>query len=190
MIAALLASASTSANAASLLLGSVAFDAGSLLYTYSYTVDNSAGSSATDDFGVLIASGVEYPLFNDFAASTSPPGWHQVVSVGGPDSVFGTFFEWFNDGPCLSASACTGVQPGESQSGFSVTLPFAPSGSLADNYYIFLPFADNQFPLGNVVSPAVPTPLPASLFMLLGGLAAFGLIRGRRPLAPRAIATA
>lgn len=191
MIAALLASASTSANAAS-LLGSVVFDAGSGLYTYSYTLDNTAGSTVTDDFAVLILPNASLPRFDDFTTSTSPPGWAFAVSVGGLPSVFGTFFEWGDFGPCQTAATCSGVQPGASLSGFSVTLPFEPTGSLADNYFIFLPFGtESQFQLGNVVAPdVVATPLPPSLALFFGGLAFLGLLAGRRAFVSRCVSVA
>jgi hypothetical protein len=141
------------ASAATVVTGTDTFDPMTGLYTYSYTIDNIAGpSSPITTFGVKInnaAGTVSEPI------STSPMGWGFSVAASSCCALLGTFFQW-----SYLLVPQVGIPPGSILSGFSFSVPYAPSNSLSDNYFLFS--IDDSLQFGNTVALTVPFPTPLS----------------------------
>lgn len=150
---------------AALLNGSYSYDANSGLYTYDYTLDNSAGTGHITVLSILISDEYDFSLQPD--SSTSPTGWSLDTATGGDCDTIGcgTFFQWNTLGS---------LPPGDTLSGFSFTTAHAPSTHNPNNYGVF---SDGDYvEYGYIVAPDIEgttppaVPLPAAVVLLSSGL--------------------
>jgi hypothetical protein len=162
-----------STKADTVLLGSVSFDPGTNLYTYSYTIDNTTGPAP-----------IQY-LMMQFSATavpnttiTSPSGWgvstSQRVNYGSPVLVSGDIVFWQS----TSGLGTTDIAVGSVLGGFTITTSAAPLTTNQNNFVILgRPFTGGpeQYPAvvtwGHVTGPTSPVPEPSTLFLLGSGLA-------------------
>lgn len=127
-LAVMLTSVGGSACAGTILVGDVSFEASTGLYTYSYTIDNTAGTLVVDGLNILIdTSTTEGPFVSTASNSGSPAlgnwqfGRAQSGSIANPPyNMWGTFWTW-------GAQNGYVVNPGESLSGFYFSTNFAPT---------------------------------------------------------------
>jgi hypothetical protein len=163
---ALLASTIT-ASADAILISDVSFNGGTGLYTYSYTIDNTLGSSAIWELAVMVGQPLGGPPTTpspSFPVVTSPVGWTLGVAYSGsianpPYNEIGSFFDW--DG------FTSPVQVGSTLSGFSITTYLAPSISPQKNF--FLNGNSGIVLYGQIAAPLAPVPEPSTWAMMLLG---------------------
>jgi hypothetical protein len=147
------------AKAGPVVTGSVSFNAATGIYTYSYTLDNTAGT------GTIVGFDLEYSslafTYLQPLSYTSAPDWGFGLASG--VAFGGTWWAWNPLGPPFGPP---GVPPGESLSGFSVQTTVAPSTSTANDYFVAegncnYGSSNCVFVFGNVVAPNyVPSPPP------------------------------
>jgi hypothetical protein len=171
-----------SANAATILSGSASFDGATQLWTYSYALDNQTGSFVISDWAVQVnpPPPIVYPMYTYLSSSTAPLDWAGPVPTS--DHIGDNFFEWHKPGPCRTESTCSGLPVGFTLSGFSFSVPFAPT---FDPYFVFAPFFNQgNVETGLVVGPDANsptfTPLPSALPLFAAGLGVMGLLGWRR----------
>ena len=194
----LLLSNCVTAQADSVLVGTVSFDGGTGLYTYSYTIDNTAGPVVgIGNIAIIVDTNpFEYPFPPFPVPNTEPTGWN----FGGAWTGTGPGTEDnppFNEvGDIYGFDANPGPIPVETTlSGFTFSVPVPPTMSLANDYFIFSP--DYLGPgttlgglnhisgYGYVVAPdfasvTATTPIPAAFPLFATGLGVMGLFGWRR----------
>lgn len=171
---------------AGFLTGRAEYDPATALYTYTYTLDNSAGPWPVTELSVLVAPNqVAYDLRPP--ARSTPPGWEFGTSVSGgvaqgPYTEVGTFWFWYRpDGLPVGGRA-----------EFSFASSYGPGG-VGNNFFVFAPGAthngqDGIVDYGRTAAPvvvpsAVPEPATATLCAVaLGviGVAGWLVRRSRR----------
>jgi hypothetical protein len=143
------------------------------LYTYNYSIDNTAGSIPVDEFDIVVARPPNQPDLTPVLPSpfTSPAGWSFHIAVGGTDPASGGLWGW------QALNTAGSIQPGSSLSGFSFTTNVAPTQSTLDNYFL-LSDSFSRIQIGNISAPEVaiahPVPEPSTWAMLLIGFAGIG----------------
>jgi hypothetical protein len=166
------------ASNASILISSVVTSSNGL-FTYSYSIDNTAGSTPVDEFAIVVARPPNQPDLTPVPPNsfTSPAGWSFNIAVGGTNPVSGGLWEWQALQPAQS------IQPGSSLSGFSFTTNVAPTQSALDNYFLLSDGFD-RIQVGNISAPEVaiahPIPEPSTWAMLLIGFTMIGFVAMRR----------
>lgn len=182
----------------SLLLSSDSFDPSSGLWTYNYSVDNSANNGSVFEFGIFVGGfPSEAPGFHAVAPiaptmfSVPIAGWTFDSGISGgianpPVNINGGLYVFYYGGGTM-------IGPGEISPAFSFSTSFGPSTDGGANDYFTAGSGDpnnsgiNGF--GNVVVPSgsdwtvAPNavPLPSTLPLLLGGVVAVGgLLRKAR----------
>lgn len=155
------------AHGAAFVSEGVTFDAETNRFTYRYAIDNRLGTETVTDVAVLVIRDASLYQLSPLA-HTSPEGWTFVTSVGGPDSVKGTFQEWNNS---------DGVPPHGYLSGFSLITGYPPAATTEPNYFLFR-VPSGELDIGTVPAPAVPAipPAPSIPTMSVQWLIAFSLI--------------
>jgi hypothetical protein len=175
-----------SAAAGPMLTGSVRYDPGTRLYTYSYVLDDRAAAGPVSHVYVRVLDGFNGALAPADFAAPAPYGFGTYTGhslIGHPDFVGGTFFGWTVGG------AAPPVEVGV-KGGFSFTTGFAPTTGRADNYYLWSTaatappgqLADGVQDVGYVVAPdfsrPATAPEPGSLAIAALGLVGVGLRAG------------
>ena len=127
------------------LLSSVTFDPSTNLFTYSYVVDNRAGTAAVNEVNVLVDS--QHTNF-DLApnAQSGPAGWRFDTSVSGaspPEDEFGTFWAWFNE---------NGIAAGAISAPFSFVTARVQNTFLNNNFFLFSSAAASSPPNDGIVA--------------------------------------
>jgi hypothetical protein len=187
----------STAQAAPILSGSASFDAGTNLYTYQYTIDNTFGTTGIFAFALMVDSTRATP---PSVAHTEPTNWslawgqpHQTIAAP-PYSIAGTVFAW-------TTGQWNEILTGNVLSGFSFTSSVAPSVSQTNNYWLAgSEIGNGQIPespnlllvewgrvvapdfLGTNGGPVGAIPEPATYAMLLAGLGLLGWHARRRKL--------
>lgn len=175
------------ANAA-MLSGNVSFDSESGLFTYSYTLDNTAGLASIKELAVLVDSS-QATVSTPPLSFTTPAGWSFSGAVSGssassPLNEYGAFWLWY---------ASQALPVGGAMSGFSFTTSFAPDTGTANNYFLWSnSYSGGPSMIGNggilewghIVAPdfsaSAVVPIPAAAWLFGAGL--LGLIGvARRP---------
>jgi hypothetical protein len=160
---------------AGFLTGRSEYDTATHLFTYTYTLDNTAGSWPVTELSVLIAPGrVAFDLRPP--AWSAPPGWVFGTSASGsiadpPYNEFGTF--WFWDNP-------DGLPVGD-RAEFTFTSSYGPTGG-GNNYFVFAPGAardgrNGVIEYGHTVAPVV-TPEPTTVTLCGAALGLLGVASG------------
>ena len=159
LLAGLLLSAFAPPAQAGLITSRVEYDAAAHLFTYSYTLDNTAGPWPVTEVSVLVA-----PNRTDFdlrpPAWSAPSGWEFVTAVSGgvangPYTEVGTFWQWYKaDGLPVGGRA-----------EFSFASGYGPGG-VGNNFFVFAPGAtrngrDGIVDYGRTAAP-VGAPEPAT----------------------------
>jgi hypothetical protein len=173
---------------AGFLTGRAEYDPTTRLFTYTYTLDNTAGSWPVTELSILIAPNqVDYDLRP--AAWAAPPGWEFRTAVSGgiaypPYNEFGTFWQWYNP---------DGLPVGE-RADFSFASGYGAMGS-GNNYFLFAPEAyrtgqDGVIEYGRTVAPVV-APEPTTAALCVVALSLVGVVggvtrRGRQSAGARA----
>jgi hypothetical protein len=186
------------AAAGPMLTGSVSYDPGTQLYTYSYVLDDRAAAGPVSHFYVRVLTDMAVGSLTPDGSTTAPPYYFGTYTGTGPvsHSEFpgGTYFGW--EAGLHWQDVTAGVK-----SGFSVTSRYAPSDETVDNYYLWSNevatspggFNNAIQEFGRVVAPdfsrplPVRTPEPATLSLAGLGLAGLGLTYLRRRSAARAV---
>ena len=205
----------TQRSEATLLYDSVISD-GNGFYTYIYTVNNLSGDRAVTQLNILVVNGTQAGLNPGVQSSTPPqplfytsplvlepayrngsftglvPGLSAFnISFGGggspPMYENGSFYAWQ-----------TYVPVGAIVSGFSFTVPYAPTTSPLNDFFLYgwnisstgTAIDGGIIDFGNITAPFIPntavnpppavTPLPAALPLFATGLCALGLFGWRR----------
>jgi hypothetical protein len=165
------------ANASILLSSSVSSSNG--VFTYSYSIDNTAGSTPVDELAIVVARPPDQPDLTPVPpiSFTSPAGWSFDVAVGGTDPVSGGVWEW------QAFSPTNAIQPGSSLFGFSFTTTVAPTQATLENYFLLSDSFD-RLQIGNITAPevAIANPIPelSTWAMLLIGFAGIGFASYRK----------
>jgi hypothetical protein len=167
------------------LTGSVSFDSGTNLYTYSYTVDTAGSSDSVGEVAILVDSLGYYTAPDPLPIPHSiPQGFYLVEAVSGsiedePYNIAGTMYAW------QALAAVDPVPAGGTLSGFSFSAPFPPAEGDGNNYFLYSYDAREIVDYGRVVAPdflgrfIVPEPTAGAF---AGTLALFFLshVRKRR----------
>ena len=164
---------------AGFLTGRAEYDPTTRLFTYTYTLDNTAGPWPVTELSVLVAPNrVDYDLRP--AVWSAPAGWEFGTSVSGgianpPYNEVGTFWFWYRP---------DGLPVGE-RAEFTFASSYGPGG-VGNNYFVFAPEAerdeeDGVIEYGRTVAPVVaPEPATATLCgVALGLLTVAGGVRRR-----------
>jgi hypothetical protein len=165
------------ANASVVLSSVVTSSSG--LFTYSYLIDNTAGSVPVDELAIVVARPPDQPDLTPVPpiSFASPVGWSFKIGTGGTDPVSGGVWAW------QALQSAQAVQPGSSLSGFSFTTDAAPTLSPLENYF-FLSDSFDRIQVGNISAPEVaiahPVPEPSTWAMMVLGFAGIGFIAYRR----------
>ena len=167
---------------ASILLSSVVSSSNGL-FTYNYSIDNTAGSIPVDELAIVVARPPNQPDLTPVPpiSFTSPAGWFFEIGFGGTDPVSGGIWAW------QASQTAQAVQPGSPLSGFSFTTDAAPTLSTLENYF-FLSDRFDRIQVGNISAPEVaiahPVPEPSTWAMMLLGFAGVGFMAYRRKSKP------
>jgi hypothetical protein len=175
--AALIIGSTGLANAATVVSGSDTFSAATGLYTYNYTVENTGPAPKYIDqlFISVNFISAQPPFISTFTSPAGSAGWifdpaTSFVGTGG--------YSWF------AANVSPPLPVGDTLSGFSFSVPYAPSGITANNYFVVtdVPTEIPNIEFGNTVAPLIPspTPLPATLPLFMAGLGGLGWLARRR----------
>jgi hypothetical protein len=163
----------TSRAEADLLSSSVQFANITQTYTYSYSIDNTYGTSPIAEISILIDSRTQiYPPSVLLPIShTEPTGWFFSMAISGssanpPLNEFGTFWKW---------DFFPGLTGGETLSGFSFSTEIAPSPNFNNNYFIYSGPVANEGAIleyGHIAAPdhALPEPSTLAIAGLSGAL--------------------
>lgn len=167
-----------SAQAGPVLTGSETFNAGTGLYTYSYTLDNSAGANPVTEFDVEVN-----PFGRDHSFQVTNPvvpnNWQVYPSFGsdaGGNPITYVTFSVFDSN---TIEVGTPLAAGQVLSGFSFDSTFAPFQA---RYFTF----DGSAEFGTVVGADDPTndfgppPSPEPSSLILAGLGLGGLLIARK----------
>jgi hypothetical protein len=161
----------TPAARAGFQTGRAEYDAATALYTYTYSLDNTAGPWPVTEVDVLVA-----PDRTAFdlrpVAWSAPPGWEFGTAVSGgianpPYNEIGTFWFWYR---------ADGLPVGE-RAEFTFASSYGSAGA-GNNYFVFAPGAardgrDGVIEFGRTVAPVVaPEPATAVLCGIALGLVA------------------
>jgi len=166
--------------AGSILSGSVSYDAVTKLYTYSYSLDNTNGPIGLNELGVRIHSTEQISGLMP-TSHTDPTSWAFYSATSGtvgdpPLNEFGTIWAWHGWLPV-----------GDSQGGFSFSIPVGPTSSTSNNYFLYSGFYNGGPPCctsiveyGHIVAPDLAVPEPSSLMLIgTGLLTGIGIVRRR-----------
>jgi hypothetical protein len=176
----------TQARASTLLFSSVTENA-SGLYTYNYSVDNTAGAGNIFEVSILVSP---QPLTPSPVSFTAPTGWSLTTPSSGsiaspPYNECCGFYQFFEGGGGSKGDPLA-IPVGAVVGGFSFSVYAAPSQFSLNNYFLYgVPegIAAYGFTLAPEISgmpfPAA-TPLPAALPLYATGLGALALLRWRR----------
>ena len=173
LVACLFLLACASPAHAGFLTGSAEYDPATALFTYTYTLDNTAGPWPVTEVSVLVAPNrVAYDLRPP--AWSGPPGWEFGTSVSGgianpPYNEVGTFWFWYRP---------DGLPVGE-RAEFSFASSYGP-GDVGNNYFVFAPEAERDgqngvIEYGRTVAPVV-APEPATAALCVAGLGLLGVV--------------
>lgn len=179
LLAGLLLSALAPPARAGLITSRTEYDSAARLFTYSYTLDNTAGPWPVTEVDVLVAPNrVDFNLRP--LAWSAPAGWEFGTSASGgianePFNEVGTFWFWYRP---------DGLPVGE-RAEFTFASSYRPGG-VGNNFFVFAPGAtrngqDGIVEYGRTVAPvvvpsAVPEPATATLCGVALGL--LGVVGG------------
>jgi hypothetical protein len=141
------------------------------LYTYNYTIDNTAGNTPLAELDIVVERDGPQPI--PPISFTTPANWFFKVASGGIPPAEGGVWGWQSLAPAS-------LPVGSLLTGFSFTTDEAPTTSI--NYFLLSNTFDYvQF--GYTLAPAIynPMPEPSTWAMLLLGFAgiAFAAYRKR-----------
>jgi hypothetical protein len=179
-----------SATAGPMLSGSVSYDPGTHLYTYSYTLDDRTAADPVTHIYIRVLTDAFNPGLTPTNATTVPPYQFGTFTgqglIGHPELPGGTFFGWTvgGDPPPVTAGL---------KDGFSFTTPYAPMTGGPPDFYLWSTgatdapggLANGVQEVGWVVAPdfaIAPTPEPGSLALAVLGLMGVGAGWARRRL--------
>lgn len=147
---------------------------GADMWRYTYTLDNTAGAVAFDEFTVYF----DLPNVSALVGFTSPAGWDSLIVQPDPNLPDAGFFDALHlAGP---------VAPGSTVAGFSVDFSYASGQTPGAQRFELVTSATSQTVFSGITS-AVPEPGSYALMLAgLGGLAGWQRARWRRAITPLA----
>ena len=179
----ILAAALTLACAAQAATVSYSVNAlGGDLWRYNYTLDNTAGAAAFDEFTVYF----DLPGVSALVGFTSPAGWDSLIVQPDTNLPDAGYFD--------ALHLAGAVAPGSTAAGFSVDFLVAPGQTPGAQRFDLVTSANSQ-PVFSGITSAVPEPGSGALMLAgLAGVAGWGWARlhlrarlqSRRAVAPLA----
>lgn len=147
---------------------------GADMWRYTYTLDNTAGAVAFDEFTVYF----DLPNVSALVGFTSPAGWDSLIVQPDPNLPDAGFFDALHlAGP---------VAPGSTVAGFSVDFSYATGQTPGAQRFELVTSASSQTVFSGITS-VVPEPGSYALMLAgLGGLAGWQRARWRRAITPLA----
>lgn len=147
---------------------------GADMWRYTYTLDNTAGAVAFDEFTVYF----DLPNVSALVGFTSPAGWDSLIVQPDPNLPDAGFFDALHlAGP---------VAPGSTVAGFSVDFSYASGQTPGAQRFELVSSASSQTVFSGITS-VVPEPGSYALMLAgLGGLAGWQRARWRRAITPLA----
>ena len=137
-------------------------DLGGNRFEYEYRVENDSLAFAIEEFTIFFDLG----LYENLAVSSSPADWDSIVIE--PDPLLPD--DGFFDALALSS----GILPGDTQDGFSVSFDWLGVGAPTDGQYfeVIDPTSFAVLDQGTTILATSPSPVPepSTLLLFTGGL--------------------
>ena len=147
---------------------------GADMWRYTYTLDNTAGAVAFDEFTVYF----DLPNVSALVGFTSSAGWDSLIVQPDPNLPDAGFFD--------ALHLAGAVAPGSTVAGFSVDFSYATGQTPGAQRFELVTSATSQTVFSGITS-VVPEPGSYALMLAgLGGLAGWQRARWRRAITPLA----